>query len=450
MYSKAFFVLLVVTGVGRLANAQSNWRSPMMGNSSRPVVIFKVDDYITSTNWQTFFNMIESNNVSASVGVIAGWTDDPNHPDGINTIKDKHALYYTNELGDYVSRYEFWDHGYDHDNDQYGVRPQAEQVALFGYAENIFISKMGFESRAFGAPGNALNQYTRPALDEFNNGNNDPLKIWMNYGGNFASIDRGGWNYLTSLDYGPDYSHLLLTISYSDAADDSYQASSNNFRAKFLTGPRPYTLIEMHAAGYTQASVDTLQNFITFLKGRNALFVTPSYLYEKANVERYCGDYYAPASIMAVNSLSAGASLSDDCDHTIVHNGANVAFKAPKIIYLKPGFKSLSGSTFKASIGSTGSSGSRMAAEVPAKTTVHELKMAVYPNPNEGVFVIDFGDKPEQSSAIVIYNMNGKMLRTIDNPSVRETIDLSNEPGGLYLVRVASGTRMNTYKVLKK
>jgi hypothetical protein len=198
-----------------------------------------------------------------------------------------------------------------------------------------------------------------------------------------------------------------------------------------------------------------LNDLISFLKTKNALFVTPSYLYDRANIERYCGDFFGPThvSISAVNSLSAGLSASDNCNSVTVNSGADVGFTAEKIIYLKPGFKSLTGSAFKASIVTNSQPSSRVAAPSPSpsKKEYRESSIKVYPNPNKGVFTLDFGDDQLAGSSVVIYNSSGQTIRKLGNLSAQETVDLSSEPSGIYIVLVFSDKKwMDTFKILKK
>ena len=69
----------------------------------------------------------------------------------------------------------------------------------------------------------------------------------------------------------------------------------------------------------------------------------------------------------------------------------------------------------------------------------------VYPNPNDGVFTINFRDLMNEDVNIDIYNLQGKRVFT-NNLSVTgnniESVDLSNNTNGIYLVRIQVGNEV--------
>jgi peptidoglycan/xylan/chitin deacetylase (PgdA/CDA1 family) len=69
-----------------------------------PVVILKADDLTdpSASVWESFFNVIQTQNIKASVGIIA--KDFSASAQNINTVRNLYAS----------GRFEFWNHGYDH------------------------------------------------------------------------------------------------------------------------------------------------------------------------------------------------------------------------------------------------------------------------------------------------------------------------------------------------
>ena len=150
--------------------------------------------------------------------------------------------------------------------------------------------------------------------------------------------------------------------------------------------------------------------------------------------------------------LSAGSSSKcDQCVHTYVHSAANVTFTSPKQIKLLPGFTSENGSTFKASLTTTTSLKSQYIDKAKLSEAVSdEISVNAYPNPNDGIFTIDFGNQQMNSASIIIYDSYGHEIKKINTTSSKETIDLSNESNGVYLVQILSNKRFKTFKIVKE
>ncbi len=58
--------------------------------------------------------------------------------------------------------------------------------------------------------------------------------------------------------------------------------------------------------------------------------------------------------------------------------------------------------------------------------------VSIYPNPTIGIINLDFGNNKAQN--IRITDVTGKMILEQSNPSIFETVDLSNQPSGLYFI----------------
>jgi len=78
----------------------------------------------------------------------------------------------------------------------------------------------------------------------------------------------------------------------------------------------------------------------------------------------------------------------------------------------------------------------------PAEASSATKQYTIYPNPTTGVFKIDMNLNSTQDVEVVIMNTMGQIVRRIRYDQVNEVkanIDLSDEPGGLYLIRTQVG-----------
>lgn len=60
----------------------------------------------------------------------------------------------------------------------------------------------------------------------------------------------------------------------------------------------------------------------------------------------------------------------------------------------------------------------------------------VYPNPNDGRFSIEMPESLTANHQIAIYSMEGRLVKTIDALSVKNSIDLSNLESGFYIIHL--------------
>ena len=75
----------------------------------------------------------------------------------------------------------------------------------------------------------------------------------------------------------------------------------------------------------------------------------------------------------------------------------------------------------------------------------------VYPNPNNGVFTLDWSETKEAISSIRIYNTIGQTIRTYTTDSVNQLkIDLNQEAAGVYYVELQSEKGVVLKRVIKQ
>ncbi len=81
-----------------------------------------------------------------------------------------------------------------------------------------------------------------------------------------------------------------------------------------------------------------------------------------------------------------------------------------------------------------------------------EYGVSVYPNPTSGSLMLEFLNRTQQVPAVVeIYNAQGKLLLTVHLPAVsKHKLSLSNEPSGLYFLRVITEMHVETIKVIRR
>lgn len=74
-------------------------------------------------------------------------------------------------------------------------------------------------------------------------------------------------------------------------------------------------------------------------------------------------------------------------------------------------------------------------------------ELYVYPNPNEGVFDISV-DEEEESIVVQIYNVNGVMVKN-EYLSEDKKMDITDNPAGIYLLRIIKGDDVCSRIVVK-
>jgi len=84
-----------------------------------------------------------------------------------------------------------------------------------------------------------------------------------------------------------------------------------------------------------------------------------------------------------------------------------------------------------------------------------ELSLRLYPNPTKGLIRIELhgntGDvEKSKQNRISVYDLSGKPILIITPVRISNEIDLSNNPDGVYIIRVDAGEITKTYKVIKQ
>jgi hypothetical protein len=79
------------------------------------------------------------------------------------------------------------------------------------------------------------------------------------------------------------------------------------------------------------------------------------------------------------------------------------------------------------------------------------FKVRVYPNPTTGIFEIEVEQLTEkQKTQLYIYTNAGRLVKTVNRLQNRQSIDLSNQPTGIYLLRITVDDKVVTNKIIKQ
>ncbi len=161
----------------------------------------------------------------------------------------------------------------------------------------------------------------------------------------------------------------------------------------------------------------------------------------------------------AYNITAAG----DGTSYT-VKSGGKSHLKAGNSIVLGPGFSAESGSEFHAFIqpftipvlkATSSLKSAKFENTTSQITQVEETEntelienISIYPNPSTGLFY--FINKEEAHVQVSVYNSNGKLIIHDNIVSNRWVIDLSDQPSGIYILKVFSNNKTLTNKLIKQ
>jgi hypothetical protein len=85
--------------------------------------------------------------------------------------------------------------------------------------------------------------------------------------------------------------------------------------------------------------------------------------------------------------------------------------------------------------------------------TVGGILFKIYPNPTEGLVIIqsDENFRALENKTITVYDVNGKILLKKEYNSSEEHIDLSNQEPGSYFVKITASNGYNAeWKIIRK
>lgn len=165
-------------------------------------------------------------------------------------------------------------------------------------------------------------------------------------------------------------------------------------------------------------------------------------------------------------NVIVGEDVSVNCNYTIP-TGQQLDIVAKNSITLGPGFSAGLGSTFNARIepalyGSSLKSASvdnvqdilatnkDIEIQITDKTFSNE-DIHIFPNPNEGSFIVDFGSKDYKNYDIAVTNIQGKLIKSFKElNSSTIIIDLNGNAKGVYVLYLLNNQDKNitTHKII--
>lgn len=74
--------------------------------------------------------------------------------------------------------------------------------------------------------------------------------------------------------------------------------------------------------------------------------------------------------------------------------------------------------------------------------------LLVYPNPNNGCFVVDIKNNDVETTLYLLFNATGTLVQK-GECSNNHNIDITNNPAGMYLLRIIKGDKVYSRVVVK-
>jgi len=80
-----------------------------------------------------------------------------------------------------------------------------------------------------------------------------------------------------------------------------------------------------------------------------------------------------------------------------------------------------------------------------------ERKVLIFPNPTQGMMRIEFQEYGDLKDVrLLLYDIQGRLLRQINNVEHSNTLDLSQYPAGMYILQMMEGNGKNEWKIVKE
>ncbi|MDR0864353.1 MAG: T9SS type A sorting domain-containing protein [Candidatus Symbiothrix sp.] len=85
------------------------------------------------------------------------------------------------------------------------------------------------------------------------------------------------------------------------------------------------------------------------------------------------------------------------------------------------------------------------------KDPISKIEITIYPNPTKGMLKIDLaGGEIPANARIQLYNTGGKLILNLPSISESNTIDLSAQPSGIYVMRIIlAEDNVSVWKIIK-
>ena len=193
----------------------------------------------------------------------------------------------------------------------------------------------------------------------------------------------------------------------------------------------------------------------------SALEIDYIHIYRRKNPTReisICNfDFANESNVITGKTISVGGN---SCS-SVLENGKSISLFATDNITLLPGFHAELGSNFSAQIITNGSLKSANIDNVEAlndknniydnSTVIIQESYKVYPNPNNGSFIIELSGALNDYQKIEVIDLNGNIIFQTSHFSTNIVlIDLSNNQKGIYILRITSKNKIATNKIISQ
>lgn len=80
---------------------------------------------------------------------------------------------------------------------------------------------------------------------------------------------------------------------------------------------------------------------------------------------------------------------------------------------------------------------------------LEDLDVKIYPNPTKGMLKVKVSGADAYTASLAIYNPQGKLIiEQVINKSINQ-VNLSNQPPGLYILKIIVGQNVSDWKIIK-
>jgi hypothetical protein len=159
-------------------------------------------------------------------------------------------------------------------------------------------------------------------------------------------------------------------------------------------------------------------------------------------------------------NATAIISVAGNGNTFLVQNGGEATFIAGQMISFLPGTTVESGGYLLGTITTTGQYCNQVVAPIPAKTIGEDeipgitapSFIRVFPNPTTGTFILETkGESESVKSKVEIFSMLGDQIFNSEiSGNGKHELSLSGKPTGIYVIRVISGTKTETARIIKQ
>ena len=77
----------------------------------------------------------------------------------------------------------------------------------------------------------------------------------------------------------------------------------------------------------------------------------------------------------------------------------------------------------------------------------HDIK--IYPNPTRGRVTVSINCLEKQAAKVYVFNTQGKLITENEFTGPENTVDLSRQPAGMYLMKIVVGENSTDWKIIK-